>query len=330
MRKTIGHLCVAAAVALAGPASAADLFANYGFTLASGTNGASVPGGLYFTSTSSSGTAAGQATLGVTISAWNMNTTNGGSSYAVSTASLQQYEGGLGAISNYDTLGGSYNIVGKNENGTSAYYTNVSCSSAGSCLTHQVDNQGNKIDTTSRDLIQLVFDRDVILNTVGTDAFGLISGATVRKNNTTYNKLVYDDDFSFGTGSALSTGTLNSGSYNALWDGFVGDNGACTVNDTASGMGVCASTQTVYGTPTTSLASKVWYISAGAALANQSGADAIADAFKLNNITVYQYVKSMVWAPEPSTWGMMVLGFGAIGVSIRRRKADERKAALAA
>ena len=58
-----------------------------------------------------------------------------------------------------------------------------------------------------------------------------------------------------------------------------------------------------------SLFGNVWVI--GAARTNP---DANADGFKLTSIDVTAAV------PEPSTWAMMLLGFGAIGVASRRRR----------
>ena len=51
----------------------------------------------------------------------------------------------------------------------------------------------------------------------------------------------------------------------------------------------------------------------GSALPNPDSFD---DGFKLTAINVTPAV------PEPGTWGMMLIGFGAMGVSLRRRRAS--------
>jgi hypothetical protein len=47
----------------------------------------------------------------------------------------------------------------------------------------------------------------------------------------------------------------------------------------------------------------------------QGGSD---EAFGLDNIRVDAFSAAV---PEPSTWAMLILGFGALGASLRQRKA---------
>lgn len=56
----------------------------------------------------------------------------------------------------------------------------------------------------------------------------------------------------------------------------------------------------------------VWLI--GAANGSAGSIDNYSDGFKISSITVNAAV------PEPSTWAMMLLGFGGIGLAVRRRK----------
>lgn len=73
------------------------------------------------------------------------------------------------------------------------------------------------------------------------------------------------------------------------------------------------------GTPRTlnsgSLRSNAWIIQAG-------GADKLWDGFKIGQITVSG-------VPEPATWVLMILGFGAIGMAMRSRQTKVAKVSYA-
>lgn len=60
----------------------------------------------------------------------------------------------------------------------------------------------------------------------------------------------------------------------------------------------------------------VWFIAAG-------GVDKLVDGFKIGQITVTAAV------PEPTTWAFMILGFGAIGMAMRSRRAKAAKVSYA-
>jgi hypothetical protein len=60
---------------------------------------------------------------------------------------------------------------------------------------------------------------------------------------------------------------------------------------------------------------KFWAIAA-------SGTDRTFDAFKIGKITVSA-------VPEPATWAMMIIGFGAIGMAMRSRRAKTAKVSYA-
>lgn len=66
----------------------------------------------------------------------------------------------------------------------------------------------------------------------------------------------------------------------------------------------------------TSGMNNVWFIAAG-------GADKLIDGFKIGQITVSAAV------PEPTTWAFMILGFGAIGMAMRSRRAKAAKVSYA-
>ncbi|RYD23268.1 MAG: PEP-CTERM sorting domain-containing protein [Lysobacteraceae bacterium] len=59
--------------------------------------------------------------------------------------------------------------------------------------------------------------------------------------------------------------------------------------------------------PAINTAATVWLIGAG----RGTGSD---DSFKLSSIGVTAAV------PEPASWAMMIVGFGAVGATMRRRK----------
>lgn len=59
--------------------------------------------------------------------------------------------------------------------------------------------------------------------------------------------------------------------------------------------------------------SKVWIV--GASIAN---ADRRLDSFKLQGVTFAMPTAAVV--PEPSTWAMLILGFGLVGAAARRRR----------
>ncbi len=62
-----------------------------------------------------------------------------------------------------------------------------------------------------------------------------------------------------------------------------------------------------------------WLIGAGLA----GSPDAFPDGFKLKGVS---YTMAPTAVPEPSTWAMMLLGFGAVGAAVRRRTARQNLA----
>lgn len=60
---------------------------------------------------------------------------------------------------------------------------------------------------------------------------------------------------------------------------------------------------------------KYWAIAAG-------GTDRLYDAFKIGQITATA-------VPEPATWALMILGFGAVGTALRSRRAKAAKVSYA-
>jgi hypothetical protein len=235
------------------------------------------------------GSGSGAGTIKVTASAWNANLS--GSTYTISSASLGRYDAGLGVTSSYDNLPGS------------------SCGN-GDCNTHQIDNMGNLYQTryspgsSSIDFIELDFTQAVSLSTVSRTAFSIADadGSGVH----------WDDDFSYAAGTPVVSGaTLSASDLNSLMTSY-NTAGGCSHGGTIDGQSVCLKDK---ATINSSLKSNVWYIAAS--VGSNYGGDGLVDAFKLSGLTVSVNPMS---APEPTSWAMMVFGFGAVGYSIRRKR----------
>ena len=102
-----------------------------------------------------------------------------------------------------------------------------------------------------------------------------------------------DNDLSFLALSSALSGSVNP----AGWTDIAGAGG------NSSGLTATALTGS-------SAASRYWLV--GAAMGTSSGFN---DGFKISSLNVTAAV------PEPSTWAMMLVGFGAIGVAGRSRRA---------
>ena len=127
------------------------------------------------------------------------------------------------------------------------------------------------------DFVQIVFDRAVTLNSVGLTSY-FLPGTNV-----------IDNDLSFLALSSALSGSVNP----AGWTDIAGAGGH------SSGLTATALTGS-------SAASRYWLV--GAAMGTSSGFN---DGFKISSLNVTAAV------PEPSTWAMMLVGFGAIGVAGR-------------
>ena len=239
--------------------------------------------------------------LSVTATGWNAN--KSGSNYVIKKATLGDYVGGLGVTSAYDDLTGS------------------ACGVA-ACGTHQIDNFGNSARSSSIDFVQLTFSQAVTLGSISRYAFGTY--------NSNLNGIVFDDDFSYGKGGSVSNNlALSSTAFAALINHNVGTAGQCSHT-----QGYCfdASSLTAANAASAATASTTWYVAAS--LFASYGGDGNVDAFKLAGITAYvtpaaapppPHQTSAV--PEPASWAMMVMGFGAAGSAMRRRRARSMRSA---
>jgi PEP-CTERM motif len=131
------------------------------------------------------------------------------------------------------------------------------------------------------DFVQLIFDRAVTLNSIGLTSYALGS-------NTLDNDLSY----------IARTGLFTAGSGTPTgWTTVLGAGGRVPSGDT--GLQALATTGS-------SAVSRFWLV--GASLGSTN------DEFKISSLTVTAAV------PEPATWGMMLIGFGAIGMASRSRR----------
>ena len=158
----------------------------------------------------------------------------------------------------------------------------------GSNGTHQIDNTGGGVD-----FLMLQFDQSVSLTSLSRNVFSM-SGAGV--NCCDSDAAIWGD-----TGSTKVLGNVTSASNIDLTKYLVPEN-LFTPVDGGSG----AST-----TGLSTGSSSVWLVSAAF---NQNN-----DGFKLSGLKVV--TPSTPAVPEPATWALMIVGFGAVGISMRRRNA---------
>lgn len=161
---------------------------------------------------------------------------------------------------------------------------------------HQMDNAGGYTD-----IIMLQFSRAVQLTSATLNEYGIDN--PYGSGNST------DSDMSYLALSPLIA-------VPAQWNSTI--NLATFVNNTAlwtQNDGTGDRTATL----NTSVFSQVWLISAAQLPTNDRD-----DAFKLKNLVV----NATPAVPEPATWAMLMVGFGAIGATLRRRR-DTAAPALA-
>lgn len=149
---------------------------------------------------------------------------------------------------------------------------------------HQIDNAGGYTD-----FIMLQFSRSVQLTSASLNVYGIGSST--------------DSDLSIlNLGALIGQQSQWNGSLNLATLG--GNNTSLWTQQEGTGDRTATFSNLAF--------SQVWLISAAQLPTNDRD-----DGFKLSKLVV----KATPAVPEPATWAMLIMGFGAIGASLRRRKA---------
>jgi hypothetical protein len=150
----------------------------------------------------------------------------------------------------------------------------------GSNGTHQIDNVGGGVD-----FVMLQFDQDVTLTGMGRNVYSMAAAGV----SCCSSRAQYWADPSDFLGQPSSTVGIPLQNY---------------LIDESTFKNIDSQGQFNAGTT----AASVWLISAAF---NQT-----TDGFKISSLGA----KTVSAVPEPATWAMMMIGFGAIGCGLRRRK----------
>ena len=190
--------------------------------------------------------------------------------------------------------------LGNNTSSNGGLYDTNRSEGSGANNTHTIDNQAGV------DFILFQFDRNVQLTGVTANAFAL--GGSL------------DNDLTIGR-SVSPTGSWSSAPTG--WNGKAVSNMASLFqaqkNIYSSTTGGSLDAARVLNPAGSSIVTgKVWMISAS--LANN---DLKIDSFKLDSLKIQTNTTMGVLGavPEPATWAMFIIGFGAIGATARRRTA---------
>ncbi|WP_294045259.1 PEPxxWA-CTERM sorting domain-containing protein [Sphingomonas sp.] len=146
---------------------------------------------------------------------------------------------------------------------------------------HQIDNTGGYTD-----FVLLQFNSAVHIDGGTLNLYGLDGYAD-------------DSDASVWNGSALTPSTWNGA---VALSSMPTTNWSTTLGNSNSGYRDLSSTGF----------SQVWLVSASVLSTSRD------DGFKLAGLAVTRQIPAV---PEPATWAMMILGFGMVGASLRRRAA---------
>ena len=121
--------------------------------------------------------------------------------------------------------------------------------------------------------------------------------------------------------------------YNLGFDYYAPQNGISNPNDASLSFliggvpaGAVLTAGSFTGTP-----ARTWFNFNTTYVATLTGATNLTFQFRGLGVTAADFAVDRVYAlaavPEPATWGMMIIGFGAIGAAMRRRRTSIRFAA---
>lgn len=232
----------------------------------------------------------------VTMSFTNGTSGTGGTAGNVRTFSINGIAVQASAFS-YNGSSLSQAFLGHFSNGLGV--TNASEGNGSLSNSHTVDNVG------SQDFILLAFNQAVNISSGVLRPYAVGTGVADNDAWVSYGNLT--GAFSTST-TTTSTLPLTSPIFATL-----AANGRNVSGNGAGNFSTAFNTSGQFG--------NVWMI--GAAVAGLPNFDANADGFKLGSMEVTA-------VPEPSTWAMMIAGFGAIGWSARRRRSAWKGKQLAA
>lgn len=139
-------------------------------------------------------------------------------------------------------------------------------------------------------------------------------------NNVRVGDATFTTNFSYNDGTCClrdTDATVGAGLLGAPWasdlSGLVGQNESVlnALGLVSSNSSLTTATQT-RNINTTGRSGTLWLV--GASFNNT---DNVVDGFKFKQLT---YTVATAPVPEPSTWALLILGFGAVGATLRKRK----------
>lgn len=191
----------------------------------------------------------------------------------------------------FSLVGGNLQTAYLGAYGNGLGVTNSTEGNGASASSHTVDNYaGNAFD-----FVLLVFNKAVNLSAGVLSPYQVATSAADNDAFVTYGNLANAFQAS---PAAVSLGNALSVANNA--------NGKNVAGNLASGNSTAFNLPDVYA--------NVWIV--GAARSGYNAIDRGADGFKLKSVTAVAQA-----VPEPATWGMMILGMGLAGATLRRRRA---------
>lgn len=197
-------------------------------------------------------------------------------------------------------------FLGNNTASNGGLYDINQFEGSGANNTHTIDNQSGV------DFLLFQFDRNVQLTGVTANAFSV--AGSVDNDLTIGRSVSITNNWNTTSKSFSGTSGLNNLVVGDIDDLFQAQR---NIYSSTTGGTLDAARVLNPGGPTNTITGKVWMISSS--LANT---DKKIDGFKLDSLKIQTNSSMGILGPvpEPATWGMMIVGFGAIGAAARRRR----------